>query len=376
VGPLVAAPRPTSTPPEDAFDRVRVDNLSYRIEGVTVLKHISFSVDAAEIYGVVGAVGAGKTTLARLLAGAVLPSAGSIAIAGSSTQLEPEAARRKLGYLPHPAVMPARLSTFEYLEFFRRIAGVDSRRVETVLDRTRLSHRRHELIAQLNEGQRQRLGLARALLHDPPILILDEPMSQVDPMRRDALGLLLTDLRNSGKTLILLSPILSGLGELCDRIGILHNGRLLAQGTPGDIVEQSGAKSIRSGLAAIQERLSLDAHPEDRRSYLDPFPASRAVSASDSTPPPPPSSGGNHQRLRIRCMGDPAHAATLLAGLAGVVHVETSADGSLLISHDADDAFIAELVKHLVNGGISVTSVEPQHSELERIFRSVTRGPS
>jgi ABC-2 type transport system ATP-binding protein len=361
-------------PTVDPLDRVRVEDVSFRLEGINVLRHLSFDVGAGEIYGVVGAVAAGKTTLARLLASAALPTSGSIHIAGYSTLFQPEQARRTLGYLPHPAVMPVRLTAVEYLEFFRRIARVDVSMIDAVLEKTRLSHRKHQLIAQLNDGQRQRLGLARALLHDPSILILDEPMSHVDPMRRDALGALLIDLRASGKTLILLSPILSGLGELCDRIGILHHGRLMAQGTPSDIVERSGAKSIRSGLTALQERLSLDAHPEDRRSYLDPFPASHVPSGSSSRPPPASQEGT--QRVRIRCLEEPGKASTLLKGLSGVLRVETATDGSLLVSHDADDAFVAELVQQLVGAGIKLISVEPEHSELERIFRSVTRGPS
>jgi ABC-2 type transport system ATP-binding protein len=359
----------------DPLDRVSVNDVCYRIDGVNVLRHISFEVGASEIYGVVGAVAAGKTTLARLLASATLPTSGSIEIAGFSTQFDPERARRTLGYLPHPAVMPTRLTAIEYLEFFRRISGVDVPTIDAVLEKTRLSHRKHQLIAQLNEGQRQRLGLARALLHDPAILILDEPMSHVDPMRRDALGALLMDLKNSGKTLVILSPILVGLGELCDRIGILHHGRLVAQGTPSDIVERSGAKSIRSGLTALQERLSLDAHPEDRRSYLDPFPASRTPSGSSSHPPPP-SRGHAEQRVRIRCLEDGAKATVILAEISGVLAVETASDGSLMVSHEGDDAFVAELVQHLVSGGIKLVSVEPEHSELERVFRSVTRGPS
>ncbi|HEX2881910.1 MAG TPA: ABC transporter ATP-binding protein [Polyangiaceae bacterium] len=358
----------------DPLDRVSVNDVSYRIDGVNVLRHISFEVGASEIYGVVGAVAAGKTTLARLLASATLPTSGSIEIAGFSTQFDPERARRTLGYLPHPAVMPARLTAIEYLEFFRRISGVDVSTIDAVLEKTRLSHRKHQLIAQLNEGQRQRLGLARALLHDPAILILDEPMSHVDPMRRDALGALLMDLKNSGKTLVILSPILGGLGELCDRVGILHHGRLMAQGTPSDIVERSGAKSIRSGLTAIQERLSLDAHPEDRRSYLDPFPASHAPSGSSSHPPPP--SRSHEQRVRFRCLEEAGKAAAVLGEISGVVAVETASDGSLMVSHDGDDAFVAELVQHLVSSGIKLVSVEPEHSELERVFRSVTQGPS
>lgn len=375
---MTLQPSPTDFPSlsatVDPLDRVSVSDVSYRVEGSNVLRHISFEVGAGEIYGVVGAVGAGKTTLARLLASAALPSSGEIHIAGLSTQFQPAQARRALGYLPHPAVMPARLTAIEYLEFFRRIVGVENASIDLVLEQTRLSHRKNQLIAQLNEGQRQRLGLARALLHDPSVLILDEPMSQVDPMRRDAVGALLTDLKRTGKTLVLLSPILSGLGELCDRIGILHHGRLMAQGTPSDIVERSGAKSIRSGLTAIQERLSLDAHPEDRRSYLDPFPAAQVARGTSSRPPPP--SGEGLQRLRIRCLGDADRAASLLGEFPGVSSVETVTDGSLLISHDANDEFIAELVQHLVTAGVKLVSVEPEHSELERIFRTVTQGPS
>ena len=218
-----------------------VRDVSHFVAGSSVLQNISFSVAPKQIFGIVGAVGSGKTTLARLLSAARTPHAGAIEIGGFNTTLEPEQARWTLGYLPHPAVAYPRLRVVEYLDFFRR-AGMASETttVDDVLERTRLQHRKHALIATLNEGQRQRLGLARAMLHNPSVLILDEPISKVDPMRRDALISLLVEMRNSGKTIVVLSPILSGVAELCDRVGILHTGRLLASGTVDEIIEQSG----------------------------------------------------------------------------------------------------------------------------------------
>ncbi|HTM46911.1 MAG TPA: ABC transporter ATP-binding protein [Polyangiaceae bacterium] len=357
---------------------VAVSGVSHFVTGASVLRNISFTVEQRQIFGIVGAVGSGKTTLARLLSTARPPHAGSIAICGFDTVLEAERARWSLGYLPHPAVAYANLSVAEYLEFFQR-AGMASEtiRIDQVLQRTRLQHRKHALIASLNEGQRQRLGLARALLHDPSVLILDEPISKVDPMRRDALIALLRELRDSGKTIVLLSPILSGVAELCDRIGILHAGRLLASGTVDEIIEESGQTSLRSGLSILQDRLSLEYPAEDRRSYLDPMPAKRLLSSvrrASSTPPPPVEE--SHKRLRLRSLSDPAQVKAVLSESREVVSVEALPDGSVLIAYQGDETAVADLIEKLVQRGVRIISAEPQHTELERIFRSLTGGPS
>lgn len=357
-----------ATLPSDAASvpPIRVRSVSHLQGNVRVLRGISFDVGVGEIYGMVGAVGAGKTTLARLLAAVQEPSVGSIEICGFDTSLHPLKARRCLGYLPHPPVSYPQLTVREYLEFFRRVGGIeDASRVRAVLERTRLDHRSGQLIAHLNEGQRQRLGLARALLHDPAVLILDEPMSQVDPMRRDALSSLLLDLKSSGKSLLLFSPISSDVAGLCDRVGILHAGRLLAQGSIEEIIDQSGAKSIRSGLVALQDRLSVEVHQDDRRSYLD-TPAGRPSRPSDAP--------ARVQRLRVRVLGEPSSVPPLLRELPEVVKIEPAPDGSLMISHNSDETFAADLIRHLVGHDVDLLSVEPQHGELERIFRSLTGG--
>jgi ABC-2 type transport system ATP-binding protein len=207
---------------------------------------LDLRVPASRIYGLIGPNGAGKTTTLRLLAGLLEPSAGEIRILGRpSTGLrQNDRVSHALGYMPDFFGVYEDMPAWEYLDFYARCYGLDRARrrrlVDDLLDLVRLADRRDDPVAELSRGMQQRLCLAHALVHDPPILLLDEPASGLDPRaRRDLHGLLL-ELRARGKTILISSHNLSELADLCDEVGIMSRGRLLASGSLPELLGGEG----------------------------------------------------------------------------------------------------------------------------------------
>src|SRR3954471_8022787 len=232
---------------------IRVRHLWHRFGSVDVLRDVTFDVGQGEIFGFIGPNGAGKTTTIRVMATLLEPMTGRVEIDGIDVTLDPEEVRRRIGYMPDHAGVYERITVREYLEFFADAFRVHSINVvDAVLELTDLGKIQDRIVATMSKGMKQRLQLGRILLHDPKVLILDEPASDLDPRARIEIRDLLLELRSLGKTIFLSSHILTELSDVCTSIGILERGRLVVAGP----IDQIAAR-----LAAVRAAQSVGTSP-------------------------------------------------------------------------------------------------------------------
>lgn len=214
---------------------LEVRNLTKRYGDYPAVRDISFSAEQGQILGFLGPNGAGKTTTIRMMTGLLEPSGGQVLLGGHDLAIEPEAAKALLGYVPDQPFLYDKLTAKEFLSFIGGLYRVDRddirERSIDLLEEFGLVDRTEELVETFSHGMKQRLALAAALIHRPKILILDEPMVGMDPQGALALRHLLGGLAASGVTIFLSTHSLPVAEELCDRIGILDHGKLIAQGT-------------------------------------------------------------------------------------------------------------------------------------------------
>ncbi len=226
--------------------------LTHRYKKLVALDRLNLQVPQGCIYGFIGPNGAGKTTTLRLLAGLQTPTSGEIRLMGE--RLTTRLAQRFVGYMPDFFGVYDDLRVWEYLDFFARCYGLRGARLRQVVDEllelVDLSDKRDAFVQTLSRGMQQRLCLAHALVHNPPILLLDEPASGLDPRARVEVRELLRTLRSMGKTIMLSSHILSELAEVCDAIGIIDHGRMLISGPLAEVQQQLATGSrVRMRIA-------------------------------------------------------------------------------------------------------------------------------
>lgn len=215
----------------------------HRFFGKTrAVNDISFAVNRGSVFGYIGPNGAGKTTSMRIVATLELPSYGDAFVDGFSVVNDPEMVRKRLGFMPDAFGTYANVNCAEYLDFFARAYGLVGRervqRVRRVLEFTGASGMAEKPIRGLSKGMKQRLCLGRALIHDPPVMILDEPAAGLDPRARIELRRMIGTLAAEGKSILVSSHILTELAEMCDSVGIIEQGQLLAVGSIEDIQRQ------------------------------------------------------------------------------------------------------------------------------------------
>jgi ABC-2 type transport system ATP-binding protein len=212
------------------------------------LNRLHMKLEKGDVYGFIGPNGAGKTTTMRILATLLNPSWGEATVCGYSIYTGAKDIRRLIGYMPDFFGVYDDMKVIEYLEFFAaayRIKGPRRRKIcEDVLELVDLTYKRDALVTSLSRGMTQRLGLARVLLHDPQVLLLDEPASGLDPRARIEIRGLLKELRNMGKTILVSSHILPELADICNKIGIIERGVLLVNGAVSDVMKQVRTKII------------------------------------------------------------------------------------------------------------------------------------
>ncbi len=222
---------------------IETRELVKRYGKMEALRGIDLQVDRGDLFGFIGPNGAGKTTTIRILTTLLEPTSGEAFVGGNSVWTDKEAIRGMLGYMPDDFGVYRDMTVSEYLHFFAAAYGIRSRgRNELVgglLELTDLTYKEHALVDTLSRGMQQRLGLARTLVHDPDVLVLDEPASGLDPRARIEIREILKELQSMGKTILLSSHILSELAEVCNRIAILERGELVAQGPLADIMDEA-----------------------------------------------------------------------------------------------------------------------------------------
>ena len=345
---------------------IRVRHLWHRFGRLDVLRDVSFDVAEGEIFGFIGPNGAGKTTTIRIMATLLEPLAGRVEVDGYDVTIDPDAVRKVIGYMPDHAGVYERVTVREYLEFFAdayRVptAGTTYAVVDAVMELTDLTKLRDKLVATMSKGMKQRLQLARTLLHDPKVLVLDEPASDLDPRARIEIRDLLVELRGMGKTIFLSSHILTELADVCTSVAILERGRLVVAGPIHDIARR---------LAAAPP----DAPPPAAPSGL-PHELSNAPTAAPAVPMAyraGPEAG--HKSAKLKVLAPLEAAAAQLAGVTFVYRVAAGPGGTVIVTYGGGDQELAAIVRALVQGGIPVVGVEPERNELERIFLQVTKG--
>ena len=306
---------------------VRTSGLVKRYPGTVAVAGLDLDIADGEIFGLVGPNGAGKTTTLRILATLLRPTSGEAEVAGISVTKNPDDARRVLGFMPDVFGVYDDMKVWEYLDFFARCYGIPAARrrrmIGDLLDLVDLGDRRNAYVQGLSRGMQQRLCLAHTLVHDPQVLLLDEPASGLDPRARVELRELLRELRSLGKTIVISSHILPELEELCTSVAIVDHGRVLAQGRVSDI-----ERRLRAGAVLRVKLLADDAGYETARTWFaeQPFVASAALNP----------------------------------------------DGTIEIGFRGDDQATSRLLVAAVTAGLPIMTFARAASDLEELFLQVT----
>src|SRR5215207_147562 len=227
---------------------IETRDLTKKYGELFAIKSINLNLSRGDLFGFIGPNGAGKTTTMRILATLLNPSWGEAYVGGHSIYTRPKEIRRMIGYMPDFFGVYDDMKVIEYLEFFAaayRIRGPKRRQVcDEVLDLVELGYKREALVTSLSRGMTQRLGLARVLLHDPQVLLLDEPASGLDPRARIEIRQLLKRLGATGKTILVSSHILPELADICNKIGIIERGQLLFDGDVQAAIRQVRQRTV------------------------------------------------------------------------------------------------------------------------------------
>jgi ABC-2 type transport system ATP-binding protein len=248
-----------------------VNNLTKVYGNLTALDQLSLTLDRGQILGLIGPNGAGKTTAIKILVGLTRPTSGSASIAGCDCVRQPKAIKRLVGYMPDLFGSYDNMRVWEYLDFFGAAFGIRRRkrtqRIEEVMEMTGSTYMRDRYVESLSHGMKQRIGIARTLLHDPSVLILDEPANGLDPEARIEMRQILLRLAQLGKTLMVTSHILPELSRICDRIAILDRGRLEVLGTLPEIMRSVSEQRTIEVLLADSDGVTRAA--EIVRQYVE-----------------------------------------------------------------------------------------------------------
>src|SRR5688572_20046668 len=311
------------TPP--TAPAVQTTELTRMYGSMVALSNLNLTVNRGDLFGFIGSNGAGKTTTLRILATFLAPSSGKAEVLGHDVVRDADAVRHTIGYMPDFFGVYKDMEVTEYLDFFGACYKIPSaqreKTVNDVLELVGLTEKRGALIGALSRGMQQRLGLARVLIHDPQLLLLDEPASGLDPRARIEMMAILQELQRLGKTIIISSHILSELQTLCNRVAIIERGKLIYSGPVQGVRDQMATGHI----------------------------------------------------YWVTVQNDQAHAVELLKARPEVSAAEPE-DGQMkvtLASHDTDPSVLADT---LVRGGAKLTGLWEDELGLEEVFMRVTRG--
>lgn len=302
---------------------ISVKELTKTYGGRKALDRVSFEVPRGEIFGFVGPNGAGKTTTIRILAALLEPTDGQALIDGADVTRQPDLVHERLGYMPDFFGVYDQLTVSEYLSFYAACYRQPKQRrqkiVDDLLELVGLPERRQQAVDTLSRGLKQRLCLARALVHDPAVLLLDEPASGLDPRARVEMREILKTLQGMGKTIVISSHILPELTELCTMVGIIDQGKIRATGPVQDVIRR-----LTSG-----------------------------------------------RRLRINVLGQREEAIKLLTSMAAVREVQ-AVEGAIEAQFEGDESAAAAILQAMIGAGVKVSGFSQLDSDLEDAFLKAT----
>ncbi|MCX7682961.1 MAG: ABC transporter ATP-binding protein [Anaerolineae bacterium] len=308
---------------------IETRGLTKKYGRITALNELNLTVEEGTVFGFVGPNGAGKTTTMRILATLLLPTAGEAWVAGYSVLTQRREVRRVIGYMPDFFGVYEDMKVWEYLDFFAACYDIPAetrrRLTDELLELVDLSHRRDDYVDTLSRGMKQRLCLARALAHDPQVLILDEPAAGLDPRARIEMRELLRELQAMGKTIFVSSHILAEIEEVCTHIGIIEAGQLVAAGTMADMRQRLRTQRV--------VRVQLTSQLEEAHAWLTTHPAV----------------------LQVELVSDNS-STSLRAAVAG------------------DDDSLVRLLRELVGAGFPVLAFSEETGKLEDVFLRLTEG--
>ena len=225
--------------------------------GVEAVRELDLTVSPGEIYGLMGPNGAGKTTSLRMLAALMQPSSGTATICGHDVAQEPDRAKAHLGFLTGSTGLYARLTVVELLTYFGRLCGYPEDRlkgrIDELLTDLRVTHLRGRLCGKLSTGEKQRISLARATIHDPPVLILDEPTAGLDVLASRFVADFIRACRDRGRAILFSTHYMTEAELLCDRVGLLFSSRLIWEGAPADLRAEQEASSLEEAFLKLIE---------------------------------------------------------------------------------------------------------------------------
>jgi len=317
----------TTLPPPVSSAAVETFGLTRHYGNLTALNQLDLTVNRGDLFGFIGSNGAGKTTTLRILSTFLSPSTGTARVLGHDVVSEANQVRRILGYMPDFFGVYKDMEVTEYLDFFAACYRIGSAKreqtINDVLELVGLSEKKGSLIGALSRGMQQRIGLARVLVHDPDILLLDEPASGLDPRARIEMMAILQELQRLGKTILISSHILSELQSLCNRVAIIEKGSLIYSGPVQGVQDQFTQKP--------GYRLRVADNPERALELL-------------------------HERPEI--------AEAELEEESDHIHIALTDD-------QTNGSVIASII---VNGGLQLTGLEEVEMDLEDVFLQVTRG--
>ena len=300
---------------------IDVERITKQYGDFTALQDVSFHVGKGEVVGFLGPNGAGKTTTMRILAGFVPPTSGSAQIAGHDVFFDSLEARRRIGYLPETVPLYNEMTVRGYLDYMSRLRGIKKRSdaVEAAVEATSLSDRADTIIGKLSKGYRQRVGLAQALVHDPEVLILDEPTIGLDPKQILEVRELIRDL-GKDHTIILSTHILPEVSQICNRVLIINEGRIVAEDTPEHLTALVG--------------------------------------------------GGQRLYLELDVLSD--EIPQTLTQIPGIVSVEPGRQGGYEVECAAGVDCRAEIARQVVTRGWGLLEIRPVGVSLEEVFLKLT----
>ena len=302
-----------------------INDLTKNYGSFTAVNHLTLHIPQGDLFGFVGPNGAGKTTTIRIVCGLLKASGGSVRIGGTAAAVGSKQMKRQIGYVPDFFGVYDNLKVREYMDLYGSMYGMYSRDIakltDDLLELVNLSDKKEFYVDTLSSGMKQRLCVARALLHNPMLLILDEPSSGLDPRARVEMKELLKNLHSMGKTIVISSHILSELSEMCNSIGIMNHGQLITAGRIEDIMQQI--------------------------------------------------TGG--KRIHIQVVSNAETAVRILKEQAGVT-VESVRENEIIISNSGTDEQISALIGQLIQNQVVLTGFYREEGSLESLFMQLTGG--